>query len=136
MTDEPAGYQAVNKALMERFKSFAEPQEIIHLAVASRLENNYLVRSLNEMDCPFEKAGFNNEAGLGLLRNAIMAHTDVSQFVLYRAPTTSEGLKKAVRDFVPGRKAFLAAHMARQTQPLTSKQILQRPGKRQESDQI
>lgn len=65
-----------------------------------------------------------------------MKHTDVLQFMLYRAPTTYEGLKKGKRDFESGQKFFLAAHMARHSQPLTSKRILQKLEKRQEPEQI
>ena len=129
-------YQAVKKALIDRSDSVPEPEENIRLAVVSRLDGNDLLASLNEMDCRFEKASFNTEAKFGLLRSAVMEHVDVSQFVLYRSPTTYEGLKKADKDFVAGRKAFLAARDAKQSQPPIPKRILQRPDRRQEPDKI
>ena len=129
-------YGAVKKALHARFESVPEPEENIRLAVASRLDSNDLLASLNEMDRRFERASFNVEAKFGLLRSAVMEHVDVSQFVLYRSPTTYEGLKKAVKDFVTGRKAYLAARDAKQSQPQVPKRILQRPERRQEPDKI
>ena len=81
-------YQAVKKALHDRFESVFEPEENIRPAVASRLDRNDLLASLNEMDRQFEKASFNTEAKFGMRRIAVMEHADVSQFVLYRSPTT------------------------------------------------
>ena len=104
--------------------------------MASRLDSNDLLPSLNKIDRRFEKASFHVEAKFGLLRSAVMEHIDVSQFVLYRSPTTYEGLKKAVKDFVTGRKAFLAARDAKQSQPQVPKRVLQRLERRQEPDKI
>ena len=102
----------------------------------SRLDGNDLLASLNEMEGHFEKASVNTEAKFGLLRSSAMEHTDVWQFVLYRSPTTYEGLKKTAKDFVTDRKAFLAARDAKKSQPQAPKRILQRPERRQEPDKI
>ena len=61
------------------------------------------------MDSLYGKAGFNEEANYGLLRNSAMKHPDMAQFVIYRAPSTYAELKKTLEDFVGGRNAFLAA---------------------------
>lgn len=118
-------YQAVKKALLGRFESVPELKENIRLAVASRLDRKDLIASLKEMYRHFEKASFSTGAQFGLLRNAVMEHVGESQYVLYRAPTTYKGLKKAVKDFVTGRKAFFAARDSKQSQPLVPKRILQ-----------
>ena len=129
-------YQAVKKALLDRFESVPGPEETIRLAAASKLDADDLLGSLNEIDRRFDKAAFNAEAKFGLLRNAVMEHREVSQFVLYRAPTSYVELKKAVKDFVAGRKAFLAAQDTKQFHPPAPKHILQRPEWRQEPDKI
>ena len=136
LNETASDYRAVKKALHGRFGSVPKPEENIWLAVASRFDGNDLLASLHEMDPRFEKASFNTEAKFGLLRSAVMEHVDVSQFVLYKSPTTYEGLKKAVKDFVTGRKAFLAARNAKQSQPPVLKLILQRPERRQDPDKI
>lgn len=132
LTVAVADCQAVRKVLMDRFESVAELEENTGLAVSSKIENNELHESLNEIDCFFEKAFFNTEANFGPLQNAIVDCTDVSHSVFYGAQTAYEEFKKAVREFGSGRKIFLAAHMARQPRSLTPKRILLRLERQQE----
>lgn len=60
----------------------------------------------------------------------------MSQFVLYRSPTTDERLKRAVKEFVTGIMAFLAARNSKQSLLPAPKRILQRPEGRQEPEKI
>ena len=76
LNETASDYQAVKKDLLDRFESVPEPEENIRLAVASRLDGNHLLASLNEMDRHFEKASFNTEAKFVLLRSAVMEHVD------------------------------------------------------------
>ena len=96
LNETASDYQAVKKALLDRFESVPQPEENIRLAVVSRLDGNDFLASLNKMYRHFEKASFNTKARFGPLRSATMKHTDVSQFVLYRSPTMYEGLKPLI----------------------------------------
>ena len=142
LTDGADDYQAVKKAMIDRFESVTGSEEHIRRAVSSRLNQNDLLRSLNEMDRCFDKAAFNAEAKFGLLRNAVMAHADVAQFVyercniLYRSPGTYDELRKAIKDFDGGRKAFVAVQSLSQPQQIVPKSILQRPDRLQRSNMV
>lgn len=127
LTDEASDYQAVRKALLDRFQTVEKPEDNIRVAVASRLDHSDLSGSLNEMEGCFDKASFNAEAKFGQLRNAVMAHVDLAQFVLYRAPTSYETLNRSVEDFLEGREAFLAERPAQLFDPSAPRRILQRP---------
>ena len=82
LTDDAGDYQAVKMAMMDRFESVTGPEEHIRRAVSSRLNQRDLLGPLNEVDRCFNKAAINAEAKFGLLRNAVMEHADVAQFVL------------------------------------------------------
>ena len=136
LTDDAGDYQAVKKAMINRFESVTGPVEHIRRAVSGRLHQSDLLGSLNEIDRCFDKAAYDAEAKLGLLRNAVMEHADVAQFVLYRAPGTYEELRKAIKDFDGGRKAFAAVQSLSQPQQMVPKSILQRPDRLQRSNKV
>ena len=119
LTDSAGDYQAVKKAIIDRFESVTRPEEHIRRAVSSRHNQRDLLGLLNEMGRCFDKAAFNAEVKFGLLRNTVMEHADVAQFVLYRAPGTYEELRKAIKDFYGGRKAFVAVQSLSQLQQMS-----------------
>lgn len=125
---EAAGdWKEVKKALADRFVVTARPEEEIQKAIACRLEVDALLPSLEQMEKLYEKAGFNEEAKYGLLRNAVMGHLEVAQFAILRSPTTYDELKKTVKDFAVGRDAFRAARASSSVNDQTPKKVLQRP---------
>ena len=134
LTVTASDYQALNKALIDRLESVPEPGENIQLAITSRLDGGDILALLNEMDRHFEKASFNTEAKFRLLLDVVMEHVEVSQFVLYRSPTTYEGLNMAISDFRTGRKAFSAARNAKRSHLPVPRRIRQSLERRQESE--
>ena len=102
-------YLAVKQAILRKFGRKANPDENIRKAVSATIESADILGSMKIMDSLYGKAGFNEEAKYGLLRNSAMKHPDLAQFVIYRAPSTYAEVKKTLEDFVSGRNAFLAA---------------------------
>ena len=102
-------YQKVKKALVERFAPVESPEDVIRDAMTGRLSFGDLSGSLRNSDRLDEKAGFNDEAKLGLLRNAVMEHLELAQFAIYRGAKTYKDLFDAIMDFWYGRCAFQAA---------------------------
>ena len=127
LTEATSDWDSVKKALADRFLVTARPEENIQKAMSCRQNAGSLLTSMDGMDKLYSKAGFNDEAKYGLLRNAVMEHLDVAQFAIYRSRKTYEGLKITVKDFSPGRDAFKAAKSAAQSVELPSpKRILTR----------
>ena len=82
---------------------------MIRDAMAARLSFGDLSVHLRNSDRLYEKAGFNDEAKFGLLRNAVMEHLELAQFAIYRGAKTYKALFDAIMDFWSGRCAFQAA---------------------------
>ena len=77
--------------------------------MAARLAFGELSGSLRNSDRLYEKAGFNDEAKFGLLRNAVMENLELAQFAIYRGAKTYKDLFDAIIDFWSSRCAFQAA---------------------------
>ena len=92
-------YQKVKKALVERFGPVGSPEDVIRYAMAARLSFGDLSGSLRNSERLYEKAGFNDEAKFGLLRNVVMEHLELAQFVIYRGAKTYNDLFDAIMDF-------------------------------------
>lgn len=126
----------MKKVLLDHFESVPEQGENIRLAVVIRLDGNDLLASLNLMYHRFNKAALDSEAKFGQFRINFIDHRDLSQFVLYKAPSSYREPKKTVKYFVKGHKAFQARHDAKQPRLPTPKNILQRPEMGQDPDKI
>lgn len=74
------------------------------------------------MDFIFRKAGFDENAKLGLLREAVMEHSELSQFVLYKNLLDHIFLKASVLSFVSAKDAFSAGSSS---SSLTTVKIMQ-----------
>lgn len=68
--------------------------------------NGSLLPSLDRL---YEKAGFNDEAKFGLLRNAVMEHLELAHFAIYRGAKKYKALLDTIIDFWSGRSSFKAA---------------------------
>ena len=86
-------YQKAKKALVERFAPVESPEHVIRDAMAARLSFRDLSGSLRKADRLYEKAGFNDEARFGLLRNAVVEHLELAQFAIYRGAKTYKALR-------------------------------------------
>lgn len=54
---------------------------------------------MDDLDKLYSRVGFKDEAMYELLRNAVLDHLSIAQFVVYRTPLTYEELKRATKDF-------------------------------------
>ena len=88
LTEAASDWDGVKRALSDRFTETPKPEENIQKAMSCRQDGRNLLASMDEIDKLYKKAGFNDEAKHGLLRNAAMAHLDVAQFAIYRSPAT------------------------------------------------
>lgn len=120
-------FSQVKKSIIDKFAQTEEPEEYIRRAISVRLDDQDLLCWMTKMDRCFEKAGFNNEAKFGLLRKAVMGHGALAQFAVYRGSTTYHELKKTVKDFVAGKKAFHSAQEDVQSRGAIPTRILARP---------
>ena len=89
---EGSDCQNVKRALVERFASVESLEDVIRDAMAARISFGDLIWSLRNADRLYEKAGFNEEARLGLLRNAVMEHLELAQVAIYRGAETYRDL--------------------------------------------
>ena len=116
LVEAASHWTAIRASLIGRFAVEERPGEDIQREITGRLDEQNLEVSLVGMDRTFNKAGVNDIAKFGLLRNADMEHRDVAQFAMYRSPTVYSELKKAVTDFAAGRNAFRAARPSQSSQ--------------------
>lgn len=72
----------VNQNFMERFEEHELPEYIIRLSLAARRNIKNFMGSLKEMDCLFEKASFDEDATLGVLRKAAFNNSGLVGFCL------------------------------------------------------
>lgn len=107
--DSAKDYSAVKKLFLENYGPRQEPQDDIRRAMNVRLDSKDIPNSLQTMDRLFEKAGFNEEAKFGLLRNSVADHSDLAQFVISRSPKSYQEVKKAISDFWFGLRAYQSA---------------------------
>ena len=137
LTEAASDCDGVKSALSDRFTETPRPEENIQKAMICRLDGRNLLASMVEIDKLYKKAGFNDEAKYGLLRNAVVAHLDVAQFAIYRSPTTYEELMKTVKDFADGRDAFKAAKSSAQSaEPVAPKRVLMRSDRDPRQDKL
>ena len=113
--------------MIDKFAQPEEPEEYIRRAISACLNDQDLLGSVAKMDSCFKKAGFNTEAKFGLLCKAVMGHGALAQFAVYRGSTTYHELKKTVKDFGAGRKAFHSAQVDVQFRGVIPTRILARP---------
>ena len=127
LTEAASNWDGVKSALPDCFTKSPRPEANIQKAMSCRLDGENLLASMDEMKKLYRRAGFNNEAKYGLLRNAVMEPLDVAQVAIYRSPTTYEELRKTVKDFSAGRDAFKEAKTAAASvEPVTPKRVLLR----------
>lgn len=109
LTEQVQEFVSVRKALLEELGGLDGAQDVVPSATASSIERKdpfILPRNVEHL---FEKANFNKEAKLGLLRNTIMAIPELAQFVIYRGATDVATTKKAVQDFYAHEMCFRSA---------------------------
>lgn len=108
INDAGKDFAQVKKAFLEKFFKKEEPQDVICEATDAVLDPNDLLLSMNRLDSVYSRAGFNDEAKFGFLRVAVMKIPAVATFAMYRGVSSYMDLKKAVKDFDSGMRAFHA----------------------------
>ena len=114
---------------MDKIAEPEEPEEYIRQAISACVDDQNLLGSMAKMDNCFEKAGFNTKANFVLLYKAFMEHGALVQFAVYGGSTTYHELKKTVKYFVAGRRAFQSTQVDVQSRGLIPTPILARPGR-------
>lgn len=71
LTTEDFSYRTVKTEVLERFAGPWEPNEYIRKAVTARLDYGDQLGSFKQVDAAFDKAGFNSEAKIGMLRDEL-----------------------------------------------------------------
>ena len=70
------------------------------------MDKQDLLVSLRNLDRLYERAGFNDAAKFGVLRNAVVRHPDLAQFAAYRGALTYDALHTAVQDYATSKVTF------------------------------
>lgn len=77
-------YGHAKRTILDALETVADYQRDIQFSVEANLTANDLPGSLTVMRSLYEKVGFNEQAKYGMMRNEMMAHTELSQFCLIR----------------------------------------------------
>lgn len=109
LTVEAHDFSVVKKAFIEEFQDEEEQQDVIRKATEAKLDEQELLGSLMNMEKLFDHAKFDESAKFGFLRMAVMKLPQLATFAMYRAAADFESLKKAIKDFDNGRKAYDAS---------------------------
>lgn len=100
---------------IERFGKKAEPRDVIREATDALLNEGELATSVDRLDAMYMQAGFNNEAKFGFFRVAVTKIPNLASFAMYRGANSYAELKRAVKAFGAGKRAFqsprLQAHL-------------------------
>lgn len=75
-------------------------------AISARLDQREILGSQAQLDCPYRRVGFNDNALFGLRRKDIAEHKDIAHFVMLRASSDYKGMKNAIEYLLIGQKAF------------------------------
>lgn len=121
LRDEAKEFENVKNAFFDRFQKKEEPQDVIREATDASLDPERLVESMDRVDALYSRAGFNEEAKFGFLRMAAMKIPQVATFAMYRGASDYPALKKAIRDFDSGMRAF---HSVTKYDGMSSTEIL------------
>lgn len=92
MIESEYDYAAIKQVTIEEFSEIVSPQDSIRGAMHCKFRPVDMATSLTDMYVCFKKANFNDEAQFGVLRNAVMDHMDLAQYVLLRDASGYETL--------------------------------------------
>ena len=106
LSEDEKDFQMVRASFISHFKPIEAPQDIILRATSATLDKQDLLVSLRNLDRLYERAGFNDAAKFGVLRNAVVRHPDLAQFAAYRGALTYDALHTAVQDYATGKVTF------------------------------
>ena len=98
LSEDGKDFQIVKASFISHFKPIEAPQDIILRATSATLDKQDLLVSLRNLDRLYERAGFNDAAKFGVLRNAVVRHPDLAQFAAYRGALKYDALHTAVQD--------------------------------------
>lgn len=106
MKPEASEFGRVKERLIDHFGDNQDAQDFIPNEMVASLRLNDLVVSLREMERTLEKAKFNEEAELGLIRTSVMKIPKLAHFVIFTGCSDYVTEKQAVAYHQKGKKEF------------------------------
>ena len=106
LSEDGKDFSKVKQAFLDQYKPLEPPQDVIFRATNSSLDPDDLLSSMRDLDRLYDRAGFNDAAKFGVLRNCVIAIPELAQFAAYRGVRTYEDLKTAIHDFATSRVTF------------------------------
>lgn len=107
LTSEALDFSVVKNAMFERYVEKVNVEEVLKPSINARLSDRNLNESLRDMERFFEKAKFNEESKLGMLRSALMQQPKLAEFAISRGVTTFAEAKKSDHDLIISCGAFM-----------------------------
>ena len=72
----------------------------------AKMDKGDLIESLCNLENFHERSGFNDAAKFGVLRNAVVSHSELAQFAAFRGALTYVSLHTALKDYATSKTTF------------------------------
>ena len=106
LSEEEKDFSKVKQAFLDQYKPIEPPKDDIFRAFSGALDQDDLLTSMRDLDRLYDRAGFNDAAKFGVLRNCVVGIPELAQFAAYRGVSTYCDLKAAIHDFATSRVTF------------------------------